>query len=431
MSQFDVYIEAAERVNTRKSYASAVRHFEVEWKGFLPATADTVARYLADHGATLSINTLRHRLAALSRWHADHGFPDPTKAPVVRQVLKGIRTLHPAKERQARPLQLDAVQQVADWLQRAAALARTNGDRSGELRHTRDRSLLLLGFWRGFRSDELVRLQIEHIEVVRGEGLTCYLPRSKGDRMAEGRSFSCPALSRLCPVAAYEAWVALLGLPQGPVFRKLDRWGHVGQNELDPVSIVPLLRRLFSAAGLPDPDDYSSHSLRRGFAGWARSNGWDLRDMMEYVGWRDVKSAMRYLDAGVANLKERFEQGLPPITVPPEVTRHDAGPARLPESPATPIALVRVTLHLTRYSSAVRGLTRAHRLIEQACLERHAMQRLDKAGTEYELSIPCPSRDVLDDTVYALLDDMHRIADDNQCFLEAKVHEPATDTHWE
>ena len=43
-------------------------------------------------------------------------------------------------------------------------------------------------------------------------------------------------------------------------------------------------------------DEFSSHSLRRGFAGWATANGWDLKTLMEYVGWKDVKSAMRYID---------------------------------------------------------------------------------------------------------------------------------------
>ena len=32
----------------------------------------------------------KKRLAALAQWHQQQGFPDPTKAPVVRQVLKGI-----------------------------------------------------------------------------------------------------------------------------------------------------------------------------------------------------------------------------------------------------------------------------------------------------------------------------------------------------
>lgn len=39
MNRLDAYIEAAERDNTRKSYSSAIRHFEVEWKGLLPPTS--------------------------------------------------------------------------------------------------------------------------------------------------------------------------------------------------------------------------------------------------------------------------------------------------------------------------------------------------------------------------------------------------------
>lgn len=34
MTRLAQYIEAAERNNTRRSYASAIRHFEIEWKGF-------------------------------------------------------------------------------------------------------------------------------------------------------------------------------------------------------------------------------------------------------------------------------------------------------------------------------------------------------------------------------------------------------------
>ena len=68
MSKVDQYLQASTRENTRKSYQAAVRHFEVEWGGFLPATANSIARYLADHAGALSINTLRQRLAALAQW---------------------------------------------------------------------------------------------------------------------------------------------------------------------------------------------------------------------------------------------------------------------------------------------------------------------------------------------------------------------------
>ena len=438
MSNIAQYIEAAERDNTRRSYASAIRHFEIEWKGLLPSTADAIARYLADHAATLAINTLRQRLAALSRWHTDQGFADPTKSPLVRQVLKGIRSVHAVPEKRARPLELAMLQQVDQWLAAAIGNAQRSGDQPALLRHTRDRSLMLLGFWRGFRSDELVNLRVENIEVTPGQGMACYLGRSKGDRQLQGRTFQCPALSRLCAVDAFSAWVSLAGLTEGPVFRKIDRWGHVADESLHANSLIPLLRSLFAEAGVESPEEYSSHSMRRGFAGWARASGWDIKELMEYVGWKDVKSAMRYLDASDSSLQARFEQGLPALAPtaqqpPPLVLllTEPVGVLGLPAEGATLVAVLRITMVLARFSKQSRGLARGHRLIEQTCFERFAMQRLNTEGTLYELAVPYLSREVLDETIATLLDDMYRIAEDNQCLLETSFHEPATDTYWD
>ena len=36
MSTIDQYVSAATRDNTRRSYQSAIRHFEETWGGFLP-----------------------------------------------------------------------------------------------------------------------------------------------------------------------------------------------------------------------------------------------------------------------------------------------------------------------------------------------------------------------------------------------------------
>lgn len=306
----DRYLAAATRANTRRSYASAIRHFEITWGGYLPATADSVARYLASYAGALSINTLKQRLAALAQWHAEQGFPDPTDATVVKQVLKGIQALHPAMEKRAEPLQLTQLAQAVDWLDRTIDRAEAQHDSANALRYRRDRALVLLGFWRGFRSDELVRLQVEHLNLVPGQGMTCFLPRTKGDRQHVGTTFRVPALSRWCPVAATWDWIAAAQLAQGPLFRQVDRWGHVSACPLHVNSIIPLLRRLFTRAGLSTPDAYSGHSLRRGFAGWANTNGWDVKALMEYVGWKDVHSAMRYLDGNDPFAQTRIERGL-------------------------------------------------------------------------------------------------------------------------
>lgn len=310
MNRVEDYLKAAERKNTLLSYASAIRHFEEEWKGLLPASSDAIARYLADYAPTLSGNTLRHRLAALSRWHLDQGFTDPTKSTTIRQLLKGIRTVHNTPENRARPLELAVLEQVDSWLMDNIARTHKEGDHASVLRFTRDRSLILLGFWRGFRSDELVRLTVENVQIVSKEGMTCYLDRSKGDRQTLGKTYKCPSLSRLCPVTAFAQWVALAKLDHGPVYRGVDRWGHLSSKAMHANSLIPLLRNMLSLAGVPEVKEYSSHSLRRGFAGWARASGWDIKELMEHVGWQDIKSAMRYLDTPDAELQSRFEKGL-------------------------------------------------------------------------------------------------------------------------
>lgn len=314
MSTVDTYLHAATRDNTRRSYQGAVRHFEVEWGGFLPATADSVARYLAEHAGGLAINTLRQRLAALAQWHIDQGFPDPTKAPVVRKVFRGIQSLHPVQEKRAKPLQLEQIASLVRWLDREADLAAAEGKRPAQLRHTRDKALLLLGFWRGFRGDELTRLQVDCTEAVAGQGMTCYLPHTKGDRERKGTTYKAPALADLCPVDAYLAWIELAALHSGPVFRAIDRWGHVGDSCLHINSLIPLLRSLFKSAGMAYSEQYSGHSLRRGFANWASSNGWDVKTLMAYVGWKDVHSAMRYVDAADPFAALRAAPALPLVT---------------------------------------------------------------------------------------------------------------------
>jgi integrase len=112
-----------------------------------------------------------------------------------------------------------------------------------------------------------------------------------------------PSLARF---EAYLAWTMLAGLTEGPVFRAVDRWGNVSDTALHINSLVPLLRSLFEAAGIAFAEQYSGHSLRRGFATWATSNGWNLKTLMEYIGWRDVQSAMRYVES--ADPFERMRQ---------------------------------------------------------------------------------------------------------------------------
>lgn len=292
MSDAQRYQQAARRASTSRRYAQAIEHFEGEWGGLLPASSISVVRYLAAYGARLSASTLRTHLAALAQWHQQRGFVDPTKAAQVRDTLRGIQALHPQPVKQAPALQLQVLEICIEGL--SAELQSAN--RSQRLRAARDQALILLGFWRAFRGDELCRLQVEHVRIEEDEGMQLFLPSSKTDRDNRGRNLTMPALKRLCPVEACAQWLQLSGIAQGPLFRGIDRWGHLSAQPLNANSLSRLLRRALLRSGV-DSEGYSAHSLRRGFATWASRNQWSSEALMAYVGWRDVQSAARYIEA--------------------------------------------------------------------------------------------------------------------------------------
>lgn len=286
------YLKAARRASTGRRYAQAIEHFETEWGGLLPASSESIVRYLASYGALLASSTLRTHLAALAQWHQQHGFTDPTKTARVRDVLRGIQAEHPQPVKQAEALALQELEKCIAGLDEELASEQP----AVRLRAARDHALILLGFWRAFRADELCRLRIEHIQLRTGQGLEIFLPSSKGDRANRGRTLNMPALKRLCPVAAYGQWLEVSELVQGAVFRGIDRWGHLGDHALNANSLSRLLRQAFLRGGM-NGEGYTTHSLRRGFATWASRNQWGSKSLMAYVGWRDVQSAARYIDA--------------------------------------------------------------------------------------------------------------------------------------
>ncbi|WGS46990.1 site-specific integrase [Burkholderia sp. JSH-S8] len=293
----------------------------------------------------------------------------------------------------------------------------------------------LLGFWRGFRSDELSRLRIEHVTVEAGRGMTLFLPRTKGDRAQLGTTFKAPALSRLCPLVAYEAWIATSGLTEGFVFRSVDRWGNVSDEGLHAGSFVPLLRTLFREAGLPTPNSYSSHSLRRGFATWANSNGWDLKMLMEYVGWKDVRSAMRYIDAADPFAQHRIESALT-MTPPPAPTQPAiAEPSKtqsLADEVTTSTPQTHLCLHLVieRNSKFVRGMSKARRWIEDFCHSLYEMRCVNRQRTRYEITLPFAYGAELEAAIEELLGEIHFTAEMCDCKVEAVLHDPVADRYW-
>ena len=74
--QHQRFLAAATSDNTRRTYRSAIRHFQA-WGGVLPCDEAALIRYLLAFAVVLNPRTLALRLTALSQWHRYQGFPDP------------------------------------------------------------------------------------------------------------------------------------------------------------------------------------------------------------------------------------------------------------------------------------------------------------------------------------------------------------------
>jgi hypothetical protein len=74
----------------------------------------------------------------------------------------------------------------------------------------------------------------------------------------------------LCPVLAWQEWVAEAGLAAGPAFRSVDRAGRLGLTRLGEKAITRMVQRAAERAGL-DESRYSALSLRLGMLASART----------------------------------------------------------------------------------------------------------------------------------------------------------------
>ena len=277
------YVQDAISPNTRRAYKSDLAHFE-EWGGSIPATKEVVAAYLADHAGKLAIATLQRRLASISTAHGAKGLESPTASKLVQTTLRGIRKRHGKPQKQAKPLLVEDLFRIMPLL----------GD---GVKDTRDRALLLIGFAGGFRRSELVGLNVEDIETVR-QGLIVTITRSKTDQNGEGRRIGIPfARGAYCPVLAFEGWLKLANLTNGPVFRPVTRHGEVNGKRLSKEAVSRIVKQHAEDIGF-DPDHYSGHSLRAGLATSAAQAGVSTLAIRKQTGHRSDAMLSRYVRVG-------------------------------------------------------------------------------------------------------------------------------------
>jgi len=156
----------------------------------------------------------------------------------------------------------------------------------------------LVGFAGAFRRSELVGLDIGDLEFGR-DGLVVTVRRSKTDQEGQGRRIGIPYGSHpeTCPVRAAQYWGDVLDTASGPLFRRIDRHGHLGAGRLSDKAVALIIKRCARSAGLGSAD-LAGHSLRAGLATAAAAAGVSERAIMAQTGHRSLATVRKYIREG-------------------------------------------------------------------------------------------------------------------------------------
>lgn len=279
------YMKQSLSLSTRKFYAIDFRIFFnwCESLGLiaLPATPDTVARFLAAQASNgIKPATLVRRLAAIRMAHETKGFVTPTQHKGVKAVLKGIKRDKGIAPKKKAPATAERIENM---------IAHCPDTLTG----LRDKALLLLGFAGAFRRSELVALTVNDIERT-PEGIKVTIRKSKTDQDGLGQMVAILNGTRFRVVDVLIAWLNAANITEGYLFRPIKKGGYVKTEALTDRSVASIVKQYVSKAGL-NIDDFSGHSLRSGFITSGAAAGADLFKLMEVSRHKKPETVIGYV----------------------------------------------------------------------------------------------------------------------------------------
>ncbi len=283
-------LKSSKANNTIRAYRSDFKDFGIfcARHGFdsLPSEPKIVSLYLTHLSKNSKISTIRRRLVSISIVHRLKGHYLDTKHPIIIENLMGIRRVKGSAQKGKKPLLISHLKSIINVIDEQI---------TDEIKKSRDKTLILIGFGGGFRRSELISIDHEDLEFVQ-EGLKINIKRSKTDQFGEGMMKGIPYFQNelYCPVKNLKKWLKLSEIKSGPIFRRFSKGLSLTKNRLTDQSVVLLIKNYLELGGI-DNLNYSGHSLRSGFATVAAESGADERSIMAMTGHKTTQMVRRYI----------------------------------------------------------------------------------------------------------------------------------------
>lgn len=224
------------------------------------------------NGQKLSPRTLIRKSFSIAKWFFVRNLPMPTRTPEHRQLLSELCRTNAREIKQAKPVDLTVLSSIiASRSSRSLTTLRDNGIHATEAT-------------RGLRASTLVGILIENIQF-EDRGVVIGLVDEKTATTGELQWIATPhskdhGLCMPCNLNAYVGALRTIGIHKGPLFRRIDRWGHIGAKALSTRGITYILHKDLARAGVVDAMSYSSHSYRHAVVQNRLKSGLSLSDVM-------------------------------------------------------------------------------------------------------------------------------------------------------
>ena len=280
---------------------NTVVNYESSWRLFekfcamvpclpLPVERQTVIDYIVWAVEVQGYRTasVQAQVSAVRQRHVTAGFPSPTTG--LSSFIKHLKRV-----RRERPCAKDALRY--DQLLRAAEQIPET------LVGVRDRSMILLAFASGWRRSEVVALSVGDIQFCE-QGVELFQAHSKTDQHGEGRTVGIHRGSNpsTCPVRALEAWLALRGKWDGPLFVGTSKRGRKLTTQAlhkNGARLYAAVKQSLKACG-EDASRYGAHSLRSGMITEAVKSGASEIAIQARTGHKSIKVLRSYIRPATA-----------------------------------------------------------------------------------------------------------------------------------
>ena len=290
--------EGAYSPNTLRGYRKDLECFKrwcnqssLDW---LPAEAGTVASYVDQLSACMSIATVKRRLCAIRFVHFIANLKSPINHSCVHLAVRRASLRKRRRPQQSLGLTREILHQI---------VAACPDDLTG----TRDAALISTGYDTLCRGSELAAMKVEHVRFS-AKTTSIFIPLCKSDPFGDGRwAYLSPRSSEIL-----RDWLERALIREGAVFRSLHT-RKVGSAALDTSSIRRLVKSAARRAGLPQEvvQSLSGHSMRIGAAQDMLVTGFDQLAIMQAGGWKTAHVVLRYVEnAAIQELHERRWQAI-------------------------------------------------------------------------------------------------------------------------